>query len=86
MTEPELGKTAYNNRLESIRGELATLLEVNEKLGNSGLSPAERYQLLHEYMLAVYKISDDVLALEKFGRMFKETGELDPKLLEGKGG
>lgn len=81
MTDPEIGKTAYNRRLESIRNELAVILEANEKMQDD-IGPKEKFQLLHASTLAVVKISDDILALERFGRMFKETGELYPEVLE----
>lgn len=81
MTDAEIGKNAYNRRLENIRDELAVILEVNEAL-QEDVGPREKFQLLHQSTLAVVKISDDILAMERFGRMFKETGDLAPELLE----
>ena len=82
MTDAEIGKTAYNRRLDSIREQLAVIMDANESLGDDAMGPREKFSLLHRSTIAVVKISDDILSLERFGRVFKETGDLDPGILE----
>lgn len=84
MSDPEIGKTAYTKRLDSIRDQFGIIMDTLQKLNDNEPGPRESLALRMTAMSAVIQGVDDVLALERFGRVFKETGELDPELLKGR--
>ena len=97
MSEPELGKNHYNARLESIRKELGFIQNafdelydaLNELVDDPG--PQARLALSLTAMNAVVRgnravveSAKSLVALERFGRVFKQTGELNPEILNEK--
>lgn len=82
MPDPEIGKTNFNKRLDGIRDQFGTIMEVFQDMSENDPGPQEKLALLMTGMQAVIKGMDDVIALERFGAAFKQTGQLDPSILE----